>query len=392
MANRFPLVLDTADGNKIKEIQTGDNLYLADNSITGVQNITALGTIDAAQIKVAGNFLVAQQFANLTDTPATFVGSESQFVKVNAAGTGIEFASLGSLGTIQLNTVSVDVSIVPTVNNVGTLGTDNFKFNEVASTTLKGNLAAYDNSIVFNATTGKISYAALQGAPTFLSEFTDDVGFLQTSNLDTTLAGLFDDGVPFVTDIVGSVFGDDSTIMVDGVAGKIVGPIETTSLRTSEITIAIGQLAGNTNQATTALAIGGGSGMTNQSTGTVAIGYAAARVNQGVDAVAIGQSAGDQDQGASAVAIGGKAGLTSQAANSIVLNATGSNLNNTVASSFVVKPVRNTTMTTILGYDAASGEIMHNAAIPGYTNTADLKALVAASTDFADYQTRIAAL
>jgi len=36
MANRFPLVLDTADGNKIKEIQTGDNLYLSDNSITGV--------------------------------------------------------------------------------------------------------------------------------------------------------------------------------------------------------------------------------------------------------------------------------------------------------------------------------------------------------------------
>jgi len=193
-------------------------------------------------------------------------------------------------------------------------------------------------------------------------------------------------------DVEGSVFADDSTLLVDGVAGKIVGPIETTSLRTSEITIAIGQLAGNTNQATTALAIGGGSGMTNQSTGTVAIGYATARVNQGVDAVAIGQSAGDQNQGASAVAIGGKAGLTSQAANSIVLNATGSNLNNTVASSFVVKPVRNTTMTTILGYDAASGEIMHNAAIPGYTNTADLKALVAASTDFADYQTRIAAL
>jgi hypothetical protein len=49
-------------------------------------------------------------------------------------------------------------------------------------------------------------------------------------------------------------------------------------------------------------------------------------------------------------------------------------------------------MTTILGYDAGTGEVTHNAAIPGYTNTADLKALVAASTDFADYQTRIAAL
>ena len=49
-------------------------------------------------------------------------------------------------------------------------------------------------------------------------------------------------------------------------------------------------------------------------------------------------------------------------------------------------------MTTVLGYDVTTGEVTHNAAIPGYTNTADLKALVAASADFADYQTRIAAL
>ena len=49
-------------------------------------------------------------------------------------------------------------------------------------------------------------------------------------------------------------------------------------------------------------------------------------------------------------------------------------------------------MTTILGYDNASGEVTHNAAIPGYISLADLKAVVAASTDFADYQNRIAAL
>ena len=81
-------------------------------------------------------------------------------------------------------------------------------------------MAAFNGTVVFNASTGKVSYAALQGAPTFLSEFTDDVGYLQTSDLNTTLAGLFDDGVPFTTDIVGSVFGDDSTLLVDGVNGK----------------------------------------------------------------------------------------------------------------------------------------------------------------------------
>jgi hypothetical protein len=226
MANRFPLVLDTTDNNKIKEIQTGDNLNLADNSIVGVQNITALGTINAADIKVNGNRLTAQTFADLTDTPSTFVGSPNYFVKVKADGTGLEYKSLSDLGNIQIATITVDTSIVPTTDNVGNIGTEVKKFNEIVGTTLKGNLVSYAEEIVFNATTGKISYAALQGAPAFLSEFADDVGYLRTTDLDTTLAGLFDAGQSFVTDIVGSVFGDDSTVLVDGTDGLIKGNIQ----------------------------------------------------------------------------------------------------------------------------------------------------------------------
>jgi len=235
MANRFPLVLDTTDNNKIKEIQTGDNLNLADNSIVGVQNITALGTINAADITVNGNRLVAQAFNDLTDTPSTFVGSPNYFVKVKADGTGLEYRPLSDLGNIEIDTITVDTSIVPSTTNVGNVGTEAKKFNEIVATTLKGNLVSYNEEIVFDATTGKVSYAALQGAPTFLSEFTDDIGYLQTSDLDTTLAGLFDDGVPFTTDIVGSVFGDDSTLLVDGVNGKIIGDVLNTEVTTTDI-------------------------------------------------------------------------------------------------------------------------------------------------------------
>ena len=243
MANRFPLVLDTTDNNKIKEIQTGDNLNLADNSIVGVQNITALGTIDAADIKVNGNRLVAQAFNDLTDTPSTFVGSPNYFVKVKADGTGLEYRPLSDLGNIEIDTITVDTSIVPSVNNVGNVGTEALKFNEIVATTLKGNLVSYNEEIVFDATTGKVSYAALQGAPTFLSEFTDDVGYLRTADLDTTLAGLFDDGVPFVTDIVGSVFGDDSTLLVDGVNGKIIGDVLNSQITTTGIVATTAQIS-----------------------------------------------------------------------------------------------------------------------------------------------------
>ena len=243
MANRFPLVLDTTDNNKIKEIQTGDNLNLADNSIVGVQNITALGTIDAADIKVNGNRLVAQAFNDLTDTPSTFVGSPNYFVKVKADGTGLEYRPLSDLGNIEIDTIIVDTSIVPSVNNVGNVGTEANKFNEIVATTLKGNLVSYAEEIVFNATTGKVSYAALQGAPTFLSEFTDDIGFLQTADLNATIAGLFDEGVTFVTDIAGSVFGDDSTVLVDGVNSIITGNVLNTEVITTGLVATTAQIS-----------------------------------------------------------------------------------------------------------------------------------------------------
>jgi len=90
----------------------------------------------------------------------------------------------------------------------------------------------------------------------------------------------------------------------------------------------------------------------------------AADNTQGARAVAIGFQSGKTNQGVSAVSIGDSAGETNQAANSIVINATGAETNNTTANSLVIKPIRNDTMTTILGYDAVSGEITHNASIP----------------------------
>ena len=221
MANRFPLVLDVDSGNKIKELPSGDNLNLRESSIVNVQDVTALGTINAADIRVAGNRLVAQQFADLTDTPTGYSGSANYFVKVKADGTGLEFRPLSDLGNIEIDTITVNQNITPSADNVVWIGTDDNKIQRITAYTLKGDLVSYDDTKVFDATTGRVSYAALQGAPTNLSEFTDDIGFLRTADLDDSLSSLFDEGVPFVTDIQGSVFADDSTMLVDGVTGVI---------------------------------------------------------------------------------------------------------------------------------------------------------------------------
>src|SRR5210317_661863 len=97
MANRFPLILDTTDGNKIKELPDGDNLDLTNSSITSVNDITSAGTISTQELLVRGNTVAPVEFSDLVDTPDNFTGSANYFVKVNAAGTGIEFRPLAIL-------------------------------------------------------------------------------------------------------------------------------------------------------------------------------------------------------------------------------------------------------------------------------------------------------
>ena len=220
------------------------------------------------------------------------------------------------------------------------------------------------------------TFASLTGKPTTVAGY----------GITDAHTGTFDG------EVTGSVFGDDSTLLVDGNNNKIVGPVLSSDLRSTTSNVRIGLDAGLTNQGTYSIAIGERAGNLNQSADGIAIGYAAGRDDQQTDGIAIGQNAGQVNQGASSVAIGTMVGKTNQHANTIMLSATGATFNSTQANALFVKPIRSATMTTILGYDETSGEVTHNAAIPGYINIADLKTLVAASTDFTDYQTRIAAL
>jgi hypothetical protein len=238
MANRFPLVIDTTDGNKLKELPAGDNLDLRNSNIVRVQDVDALGTINAADITVNGNRLVAQTFINLTDTPADYIDGANKFVKVNATGDALEFRPFSDIGNIEVDEIEVAVQIIPETTGIVNIGTNDLYFNTVVANEFKGDLIAGDDTRVFNAATGRISYAALEGAPTQVSEFTNDIGYLLAEDLDSSLAGLFDEGATFNTDIQGSVFGDDSTMIVDGVASEVVGVINNTTITTSTLTAA----------------------------------------------------------------------------------------------------------------------------------------------------------
>ena len=165
-------------------------------------------------------------------------------------------------------------------------------------------------------------------------------------------------------------------------------------------TVAVGEFAGYSNQSANAVAVGASAGEFTQGVNAVAVGYKAGYQTQGNAAVAIGEDAGYDTQGVNAVAIGYtagryyqgeysiaigfKAGFNSQANNSIILNATGSDVNAVTANTFVVSPVRASTLNdysqdtgNVLYYNTATHEVT---TAPANNITGDPFAAYAGST------------
>jgi hypothetical protein len=210
--------------------------------------------------------------------------------------------------------------------------------------------------------------------------------------------------------------------------------------------VGLGVAAGNTNQGDSAIAIGLTAGNSLQGAAAIAIGESAGRSEQGANAVAIGNTAGYMNQGANAVAIGYRAGEMSQPAGSIIINASGNILGGSAAGLYI-DPIRSSSVTDYVAYynpttkeitygpapSGGGGEIGLDPTFTSVTTTTlnvqdvnftgtgtvtinssndlnltavgnvllngertislnDLKTVVAASTDFADFKARIAAL
>lgn len=87
MANRFPLIIDTADGNKIKELPNGDSLNLTGNAIVGVGNISSTGALSVASISVQGSVVASSNvIASANMQAADFlIGGVSVLDSINYA-------------------------------------------------------------------------------------------------------------------------------------------------------------------------------------------------------------------------------------------------------------------------------------------------------------------
>ena len=126
------------------------------------------------------------------------------------------------------NDITVGGDIVPNITEEHNLGSSTRRFKDLylsgssidlggtILSVVDGNLQVGGTDIKDVVTAAGIDYSEIQNTPTIptaVSDLTNDTNFI-TSN----------------SDIQGSVFADDSTVLVDGVAGKIVGPVETANI------------------------------------------------------------------------------------------------------------------------------------------------------------------
>lgn len=354
-----------------------DTLTIANSGVTGLA-----GT--AGQIGVSA----ATGSITLTNLGVTSLTGTAGGIGVSAASGGVTLTNLGVkqiVGTASQIGVTGDGTGIVTITNLAP-ASPTFRFIVVDGATLQP-VSADNISDTLNLISGA-------GLTITKDTATDTLTFSVNSNLDIRGSVFADDSTMLVDatdgvlrgtligtvvgELKGSVFGDDSTKIVDAVENKVYGGIFATTLRTEETKIALGENAGDSSQGVYAVAVGRGAGQTGQGANSVAIGQGAGatgqqlqsvaiglyagETSQGQGTVAIGQFAGRTSQGQFAVAIGGVAGQTSQPDRTIILNATGIAVNGVAlqTDSFYVAPIRTTANGTPLMYNSTTKEITYS--------------------------------
>lgn len=97
MANRFPLVVDTTDGNKIKEIPIGDNIDFENVGIANLQTLSVQGSLSGASLATTADITVG---GDLDVTGATTLTGSLTASAVNAT-------SLTASGTVEAAAVTI---------------------------------------------------------------------------------------------------------------------------------------------------------------------------------------------------------------------------------------------------------------------------------------------
>jgi len=340
----------TAGSPGAGQSSNGELLFNNNNNIDGLPNAIVTGTTlrftNLANLKINGGtnsyFLQTDGTGNLTW--AVYPGNISGNSAPGGANTQIQFNdggnNFGGNAGFTFDKTTGDVNIPGNITVVGNIN---------------GNIVPnYANfaGTAFNVSGGNVS------GPVSNAAYADNAGVANTAN--TANYANFAGSVATVTANAQPNITSLGTLTSLSVSSNTIALGNGANVNTGGQGVSIGYFAGAVNPGDDAVAIGDGTGGINQGMATTAIGGGAGRENQGNYSTAIGVRAGYYYQGSNSVAIGASAGNSGQGNNSIIINATGSDLNQTTANTFTVKPIRQANASYALFYNNSSGEITYD--------------------------------
>lgn len=286
MANRFPLIIDTENGNRISELPAGDNLDLTGSGIINAASVSVNGSITTSSIIINGQTLSTVAFSNnfedLDNVPVGFSGDYNDLINkpTEVISTwdleDIQGVEPGNGDILRYNTLDGLWKPEPLVQD---LDLGNKTLQDIGNVITTGDLTnKYLKYYAGAWRSANVTYAEVQNAPTKLSQLVNDVGYITTqgedsqtlsfdgnnltisngnsvditqtisydgSNLSLSNSNTVDTGgldaifrtlrtvEGYTGDVTGSVFADDSSLLVDGVNGTIPGYVKVADLKTA---------------------------------------------------------------------------------------------------------------------------------------------------------------
>ena len=178
---------------------------------------TAFGKVNDNFTELYGKVTVLEDgtVAQVQDTKGSIFADDSTLL-VDAIN-GIIPASVVS-GTLNNNTVGT---------HTGPVDGD-----------LVGSVFADNSTLLVDGVNGTIPYGVIDGRPTVVTDLTNDAGYVTNAQLvsGSLTINVTNQGTHTGTvdgDVNGSMFADDSTILVDAVNGEIPGYVKITDLKTA---------------------------------------------------------------------------------------------------------------------------------------------------------------
>jgi hypothetical protein len=205
---------------------TTEEIYVGDGVTAGGQITTGISIEDASDAAAAlftSGVHTGISF-NFNDTnnriDASIVGPLSVDLNGSVIANNDTVLVDAETGTIPWSVISGAPSI-PTNTNQLTNGANFITLAQVPP--IPETISSFFND------SGYITSSAI---PTNISAFTNNSGYITSSAIPTNISAFTNDSgyITSNTDIKGSVFADDSTMLVDGVSGLLVGPLATSGL------------------------------------------------------------------------------------------------------------------------------------------------------------------